>query len=78
MMCAEPGTIPMRKPRIVPRPIGAAESRHSCFDGSSSRSFGFITAGGVSCPAVARISATPKRPTATGTTPMPSPSSTIP
>ena len=78
MMWAEPGRMPIRKPSTVPRPIGAADSRHSCREGSSSRSRGLITAGGVGWPAVARISATPKSPTATGTTPRPSPSSTTP
>ncbi len=68
----------MRKPSTVPRPIGAADSRHSCREGSSSRRRGLTTWGGVACPAVARISATPNSPTATGTTPRPSPSSTTP
>ena len=78
MMCAEPGITPIRKPSTVPRPIGAADSPHSRREGNSSRSLGLITAGGVGWPAVARISARPKRPTATGTMPMPSPSSTTP
>ncbi len=29
MMWAEPGTIPIRKPSTVPRPMGMTESRHS-------------------------------------------------
>jgi len=78
MMWAEPGMMPIRKPSTVPRAIGMAESRHSWRDGSSSRSRGLMTSGGFACPAVARISLRPKRPTATGTTPMPSPSSTTP
>ena len=78
MMCAEPGRMPIRKPSTLPRAIGHADSRHSPREGSRSRSRGLMTAGGVGAPAVARISATPKRPTATGTTPRPSPSSTTP
>ena len=78
MMCAEPGMIPIRKPSTVPRQMGQFASFHSWRDGSSSRSVGLMTAGGVSWPAVARISERPKRPTATGTTPIPSPSSTTP
>ncbi len=78
MMWAEPGTMPIRKPITVPRPMGHTDSRHSWRVGKSSRSFGLMTCGGVASPAVARISARPKRPTATGTIPMPSPSSTTP
>ena len=77
-MWAEPGTIPIRKPSTVPRPMGMMESRHSRREGSSWRSRGFSTSVGVAWPAVAKTSASPKRPTASGTTPMPSPSSTTP
>ncbi len=69
---------PMRKPRTVPRPMGISDSRHSRRDGRSSRSFGLSTWGGTSWPAVASTSAMPKSPTAIGTTPKPSPSSTMP
>ncbi len=70
--------MPIRKPIPVPRQIGMCASRHSWRDGRRSRSRGRITAGGFSCPAVSRISASPKSPTATGTTPMPSASSVTP
>ena len=40
MICAEPGTMPTRKPSTVPRAIGIADSRHSLRVGSSSRSRG--------------------------------------
>ena len=78
MMWAEPGMIPIMNPSSVPRPMGSADCLHSRRVGSSSRSFGFRTSGGFCCPAVARISLSPKSPTATGTTPIPSPSSTTP
>ena len=78
MTWAEPGMIPMKKPRTVPRQMGPFASRHSWRDGRSSRRRGLMTAGGFAMPAVSRISARPKRPTATGTTPMPSPSSVTP
>ena len=68
----------MRKPTTVPRAIGADDCRHSVREGSSSLRRGLMTAGGAGWPAVARISATPNSPTATGTTPRPSPSSTTP
>ena len=38
MMWAEPGTMPVRKPSTVPRPIGAADARHSSRLGESSPS----------------------------------------
>ena len=75
MMCAEPGMMPMMKPSSVPRAIGMAASRHSCRVGSSSRSFGAITSLTALLLGVDRISPRPNRPTATGTMPMPSPSS---
>ena len=37
MMCAEPGTMPTRKPSTEPRAIGAADCRHSSRVGISSR-----------------------------------------
>jgi hypothetical protein len=70
--------MPIRKPMTVPRHVGMVASRHSWRDGSRSRRRGRMTSGGVGCPAVRRISARPNRPTATGTTPIPSPSSAIP
>ena len=75
MMCAEPGMMPMMKPSTLPRAIGQQASRHSCRVGSSSRSFGVITSPITLWLGVARISPRPNRPTATGTMPMPSPSS---
>ena len=41
MMCAEPGTMPTRKPSTEPRAIGIADWRHSSRLGSSSRSRGW-------------------------------------
>src|SRR5712692_3422067 len=75
---AEPGMMPIKNPSTVPRQMGMFDSRHSWRDGSSSRRRGLITSGGFFMPAVNRISASPKSPTATGTTPMPSPSSATP
>ena len=40
MMCAEPGTMPTRKPSTEPRAIGIADWRHSSRLGSSSRKRG--------------------------------------
>ncbi len=70
--------IPMRKPSAVPRQIGPFASRHSWRDGKRSRRRGRITSGGAAIPAVTRISESPNSPTATGTTPIPSPSSVTP
>ena len=78
MMCAEPGMMPMMKPIRLPRAIGPADTFRSCPVGISVRSLGFCTDGTVVLPAVSRISDTPKRPTATGTMPTPSPSSITP
>jgi len=78
MMCAEPGMMPIRKPSRLPRAIGPADSRNSSREGIRSRSFGFCTWGISFCPAVSRISEMPNSPTATGTMPTPSPSSTRP
>ena len=75
MMCAEPGMMPMRKPITVPRAIGQPDWRHSSRFGHSSRSFGRITSPVTLWLGVARISPRPNSPTATGTMPMPSPSS---
>ncbi len=75
MTWAEPGMMPMKKPSRVPRVIGMVAARHSLPVGNSSRSFGemmFLTASALG---VDRISPRPNRPTATGTMPMPSPSS---
>ena len=78
MMWAEPGMMPMKKPRAVPRRIGFTESRSSSVVGRRSRSFGFKTSRCLGDPAVTRISEMPKSPTATGTTPIPSPRATSP
>src|SRR5262247_1781095 len=42
MMCAEPGMMPIKKPRTVPRPMGQSEARHSSRDGKSSFNRGFL------------------------------------
>ena len=75
MMCAEPGTMPTRKPSTVPRAIGIADSRHSLRVGSSSRKRGAVTLAVTVRLGVERISPRPNSPTATGTMPMPSPRS---
>ena len=75
MIWAEPGVSPTRKPRIEPRAIGMTDWRHSCRLGSSWRSFGAMTVRIMLADGVDRISPRPNRPTATGTMPMPSPSS---
>ena len=75
MMCAEPGMMPMKKPSTVPRAIGMADSRHSLRVGSRSRRRGEMMSFTASALGVDRISPRPNRPTATGTMPMPSPSS---
>ena len=69
--------MPIRKPSTEPRAIGIDRLRATpAGSGSSSRSFGAITfAGHAGWLGVARISPSPNRPTATGTMPMPSPSS---
>ncbi len=75
MICAEPGMMPMMKPSTVPRPIGMIDCLHSSRFGSSSRNLGAITSPITLWLGVDRISPRPNRPTATGTMPMPSPSS---
>ena len=75
MMWAEPGMMPTRKPSSEPRAIGAADWRHSSRLGQSSAKRGRITLALAWRLGVARISPSPNRPTATGTMPMPSPSS---
>ena len=75
MIWAEPGVSPTRKPRREPRAIGMTDSRHSCRLGRSWRSFGAMTLRIMFAAGVDRISPRPNRPTATGTMPMPSPSS---
>ena len=75
MICAEPGTIPIRNPSRLPRAIGIADCRHSSRLGSSSARRGEITLSVTVLLGVERISPSPNRPTATGTMPMPSPSS---
>ena len=77
MIWAEPGVSPTRKPSTLPRAIGIAASPHSRRVGNSSRSLGAITLPTTPAEGVARISPSPNRPTATGTMPMPSPSSGI-
>ena len=76
MICAEPGTMPTRKPSTVPRAIGIADSRHSVrgrqqLGAAAARATLAVTLR----LGVERISPSPNRPTATGTMPMPSPSS---
>ena len=75
MMCAEPGTMPTRKPSTEPRAIGTADWRHSSRLGISSRKRGGTTLSVTVLLGVDRISPSPNSPTATGTMPMPSPSS---
>src|SRR5688572_22265429 len=77
MMCAEPGMMPMTKPSSEPRPIGATACRHSVRLGHSSLNLGLMTCEGTWRLGVDRISPSPNRPTATGTIPMPSPSSAM-
>ena len=77
MMCAEPGMIPMKNPSTLPRAIGIADWRHSSRFGHNSRSFGRITSLVTCRLVVERISPRPNNPTATGTMPIPSPSSGI-
>ncbi len=67
--------MPMTKPSTLPRAIGIAAARHSSRFGKSSRSFGVITSPTTLWLGVAKISPSPNRPTATGTMPIPSPSS---
>ena len=75
MICAEPGTMPTKKPSIEPRAIGMTDWRHSVRLGSSSRRVGETTFCVTVLLGVERISPIPNNPTATGTMPMPSPSS---
>src|SRR3712207_8867170 len=42
---SEPGMIPIRKPRTLPRAIGMADNRSSSREGMSSRSLGVCTLG---------------------------------
>ena len=67
--------MPTRNPRPDPRRIGAIDSRHSCRVGISSEKRGEAIFSGTPFTTVDRISPSPNRPTATGTMPMPSPSS---
>ena len=77
MIWAEPGVSPIRKPRTEPRAIGMADCRHSRRFGNSWRNLGAITLLTTVADGVDRISPSPNSPIATGTMPMPSPSSAM-
>ena len=75
MMWAEPGMMPIRNPSSEPRAIGIAEAFHSSRFGQSSRRRGCTMSLVTRRLGVDRISPSPNSPTATGTMPIPSPSS---
>ena len=79
MTWAEPGMMPIRKPSTVPRQMGLFDSRHSWRDGQEVAQPRLDDLGRVRHARGERGSrASPNRPTATGTTPIPSPSSMMP
>ena len=67
--------MPMMKPSNVPRAIGIVASLHSLRVGNSSRIRGLMMSFTAPALGVERISPRPNNPTATGTMPIPSPSS---
>ena len=68
--------MPIKKPMLLPRAMGPIDCLSSARDGINSRSVGFFGSAGMFFALVIRISEMPNKPTATGTMPMPSASST--